>query len=64
MNAVLAIIANGKRAIIVINREAVQVKLFFSCLFQPLVKRLPGVMYVRPSKPLAPSWWGCLCACV
>ena len=51
---ILAIIANGGRVIIVIDREAVQI-IIFSCillillksfdgsLVQPLAKRLPGV---------------------
>jgi len=73
INAVLAIIADadGERAIIVINREAVQIhyfllylliliKPFDDGLVQSLAKRLPGEGYVHPSKP----WWKCLCACV
>ena len=55
--AVLAIIANGGRVIIVIDREAVQI-IIFSCILlillksfdEPLAKRLPGVLYVCPSK--------------
>ena len=69
MNAVLAIIADGGRAIIVIDREGVEINYFLSFsllilqkpfdggLVQPLPHRLPGVVYARPSKP-------CLCACV
>jgi hypothetical protein len=62
MNAVLAIIANDGRAIIVIDREGVEINFFsFSLLIllkpfddglvQPLPRRLPGVVYARPSKP-------------
>ena len=62
MNAVLASIADGGRAIIVTNREAVKInyyllslliliKPFDDVLVQPLAKRLPGVWYVHPSKP-------------
>ncbi len=59
----MAIIAGGGRAIIIINREAVEMiffsfillillKPFDSGLVQPLAKRrLPGVRYFRPSKP-------------
>ena len=62
MNAVLTIIADGGRAIVVIYREGVEI-IFFSfillillkpCdngLVQPLPHRLPGVGYARPSKP-------------
>jgi len=61
MNAVLAIIANSGRAIIEINREVVEIIIFsFSLLIllkpfddglvQPLPRRLPGVVYTRPSK--------------
>ncbi len=58
MNAVLAIIADGGRAIIVIDREAIQI-IFFSCillillipfyngLVQPLAKRLQRVRLVH-----------------
>ena len=69
MNALLAIIADGRRVIIVIDREAVEINVFsFSLLIlllkpfsnslvQPLAKRLTGVRFVRPSKP-------CRCLCV
>jgi hypothetical protein len=62
MNAVLAIIADGGRAIIEIDRKGIE-KIYFSFillillkpfgggLVQPLSKRLPGVRYFRPSKP-------------
>ncbi len=59
INAVLAIIAGGGRAIIVIYREGVEInyfrlyllillKPFGGGLIQPLAKRLPGVRYVCP----------------
>jgi hypothetical protein len=62
MNAVLDIIADGRRAIVVIDREAVEINIFsFSLLIlikpfdgdlgQPLPERLPGVGYARPTKP-------------
>jgi len=62
MDAVLAIIANGRQVIIVFNREGVEIyhfllfslillKPFYSDLVQPLSKRHPGVGYVPPSKP-------------
>ena len=62
MNAVLAIIADGGRAIIVIDREGVENNYFFlfvlillkpfkDGLVQPLPHRLPGVLYFHPSKP-------------
>ncbi len=62
MNAVLAIIADGGRAINVIYREGGKINSvsfilliliipFDDGLFEPLAKRLPGVGYVRPSKP-------------
>ena len=62
MNAVLAIIADGGRAIGVIYREGVEIiffsfillillKSFDDSLVQPLPRRLPGVGYAHPSKP-------------
>jgi len=62
MNAVLAIIVDSERKIIVINREAVQIiifsfrililtKPFNDGLNQPLAKRLPELRYFHPSKP-------------
>ncbi len=62
MNAVLAIIADGGRAIVVICREGEEINSvsfilliliipFDDGLAEPLAKRLPGVGYVRPSKP-------------
>jgi len=62
MNAVLASIANGGRAIVVIDREGVEI-IFFSFsllillkpfddgLIQPLLCRLLRVVYTCPSKP-------------
>jgi hypothetical protein len=62
INAVLAIIADGGRAIGEIYREGVEI-IFFSFiilillksfndgLVQPLPHRLPGVGYAHPSKP-------------
>jgi hypothetical protein len=62
MNAVLAIIADGGRAIVVICREGEEINSvsfilliliipFDDGLVGPLAKRLPGVGYVCPSKP-------------
>jgi hypothetical protein len=62
MDAVLATIVDGGRAIILNFREAVQFFFFsFSLLIlikpiddglvQPLPRRLPGVGYARPTKP-------------
>ena len=59
MNAVLAIIADGGRAIIVIDREGeekiifsfsllILLKPFDDGLVQPLPRRLPGVGYTCP----------------
>jgi len=62
MNAVLAIIADGERAIVVIYTEGVEIILFSFILLililikpfdgglaQPLPCMLPGVVYTRPS---------------
>jgi hypothetical protein len=62
INAVLAIIANGGRTIVVIYRERVEIfffsfillillKPFDGGLVQPLSRRLLGVGYAHPSKP-------------
>jgi hypothetical protein len=62
MDAILATVVNGGRAIILNFREAVQIFFFsFSLLIlikpiddglvQPLPRRLPGVGYARPTKP-------------
>jgi len=61
MDVILAIIADGGRVTIVIDREAVEINYFLlysidsaktlnGGLVQPLAKRLPGVQYFRPSK--------------
>ncbi len=66
MNAVLAIIADGGRASVVIYREGVEINYFLfilsillkpynGSLVQPLPRRLPEVGYARPSKPCR---WG------
>jgi hypothetical protein len=73
MNAVLAIIADGGRAIVEIYTEGeetnyfsfillILLKPFDGSLVQPLAKRLPGVGYSSiKTMPLegetAPSWW-------
>jgi len=83
MNAVLAIIANGGQAIIVNNREAVQINYFLLWLIDSAktlqlrqwprptpCKEAPGGVVFSSIKTMplevetAPSWWGCLCACV
>jgi hypothetical protein len=62
INAVLAIIADGGRAIVVIYTEGEEINYFLFFLLiliklskislvQPLAKRLLGVGYVPPSKP-------------
>ncbi len=62
LNAVLAIIADGGRAIVVIYTEGdeinyflfillILIKPFDGGLVKPLVKRLPGGRCVPPSKP-------------
>ena len=52
MNAVLAIIADGGHANVVIYREDFfYTKPFDGGLVQPLPKRLLGVGYVHPWKP-------------
>ena len=81
MNAVLAIIAGGGRAIAVIERDAVEINNFL-LLFIDSAKTLRlwpcptpsaeapggGVCWANRTMPLegemAPSWRGCLCACV
>jgi hypothetical protein len=79
--AVLAIIADGGRAIIVINREVVEIKNYFLYVIDSAktLRRRPlptpceeaaggGVCSSIKTMALegetAPSWWGCLCACV
>ena len=61
MNAVLAFIADGGRAIIVIDREGVEINYFLHYVIdstkslrqrpRPTPSRLPGVRYACPSKP-------------
>jgi len=62
INAVLAIIADCGRAIVVIYTEGEEINYFLRILLilirpfggglvQPLAKRLPGVGYVPSSKP-------------
>jgi hypothetical protein len=62
MDAILAIIADDGQAIIVHDREAVEINYFLlyfidsaktldGGLIQPLAKRLPGARYFCPSKP-------------
>ncbi len=61
MNAVLAIVADSGRAIVVIHREGSRNKLIYPLIYNfilnPLMaasslpNRLPGVGYARPSKP-------------
>jgi hypothetical protein len=62
MNVVLAIIADGRQAIIVIDREGVEINYFLLQFIDstktlrrwprpPLPRRFPGVVYARPSKP-------------
>ena len=74
MDAILATIVEGGRAIILKFREAVQIFFFsFSLLIlikpiddgfvQPLPRRLPGVGLLDRQNHAA-GGWGCLCACV
>jgi hypothetical protein len=81
INAVLAIIAGGGRAIVVIYREGVEIN-YFLLYFIDSAKFLRGQPCPTPCKEAhggaicssmktmalegetAPSWWGCLCACV
>jgi hypothetical protein len=62
MDAILAIIADGGPTIIAIDKEAVEIIVFYFILLillkpfggglvQPLAKRLPGVQYFCTSKP-------------
>ena len=56
INAVLAIIADGGRAIVVIYREGVEINYFLLYFIDSTKtlrrrRRLPGVGYARPSKP-------------
>jgi hypothetical protein len=81
MNAILAIITNGGRAIIEIDREGLEINCFL-LLFIDSAKTLRQRPHPTPCKEApggavfssiktmlmegetAPSWWGCLCACV
>ncbi len=60
MNAILAIVADGRQAVVVIDKEAVHINYFSFILLivlkpfdgglgQPLLQRLPGEGYVCPS---------------
>jgi hypothetical protein len=83
INAVLAIIANGERAIVVIYTEGEEINyvlLYFIDYDKTLRwKPCPTPCEEAPSPrggicssfktmvlegETAPSWWGCLCACV
>ena len=81
MNAVLAIIADGGRAIVVICREGEEINSvsFYFIDSDNTLRRRPrrtpceeaprgGVCSSIKTMPLkgetAPSWLGCLCACV
>ena len=77
INAVLAIIADGGRAIVVIFREGVEIN-YFLLYFIDSAKTLRRGLRPTPCEEvpggavktmllegeMAPSWWGCLCACV
>ena len=74
MNAVLAIIADGGRAIVVIYTEGEGIYYFLLYFIDfdkttPCEKALGGgacssIKTVALEGEMAPSWWGCLCACV
>ena len=81
INAVLAIIADGGRAIVVIYTEGEEIKYFLlyvidsdKTLRRPprpaLCEEAPSGGVCNSIKTIAlegetaPSWWGCLCACV
>ncbi len=81
MHAVLAIIANGRRATIVIDKEGEEINYFLLYFIdsdktlqrQPCptpCKEAPGGGVCSSIKTMAlegetaPSWGGCLCACV
>jgi hypothetical protein len=62
INAILAIIADGRRWIVVIDREAEEIiffllfllillKPFNGGLSQPILQRLPGVVYAQSNQP-------------
>ena len=56
MNAVLAIIADGGRAIVVIYREAVEINYFFHLLYNFILNPLMAAS----SNPLQRGWGGVL----
>ncbi len=81
INAVLAIIANGRQGSFVIYREGAEINYFLLYFIESAktlwwgprptpCKEAPGgtVFSSIKNMPLegetAPSWWGCLCACV
>jgi hypothetical protein len=81
MYVILAIIADNMQAIIVIDREAVEINYFLLYFIDSAktlrwrtrptpCKEAPGgaVFLSIKTMPLegetAPSWWGCLCACL
>ena len=81
INAVLAIIADGGKAIVVIYIEGVEINYFLHYFIDSaktlrrrprptLCEEAPGGAVFSSIKPMplegetAPSWWGCLCACV
>jgi hypothetical protein len=81
MNVVLAIIADGGQAIVVIYTEGEEIY-YFLLNFIDFDKALQRQPHPTPCKEahrggvcssiktmaleggMAPSWWGCLCACV
>jgi hypothetical protein len=81
MDAVLAIVADDGRAIVVIYTEGVEIN-YFLLYFIDSAKTLwrwprptpceeaPGgavrfsIKTMLLEGEMAPSWWGCLCACV
>ena len=81
MNAILAIIADGMRAIVVICREGEEINYFLLYFIDsdktlqrrprptPCKEALRGgvcssIKTMALEGETAPSWWGCLCACV
>jgi hypothetical protein len=81
MNAVLAIIADGGRAIVVIYTEGEEINYFLLYFIDsdktlrwqprptPCEEALGGgacssIKTMALEGETAPSWWGCLCACV
>jgi len=71
MNAILAIAANGGRAIVVIYRVILYLTLRLRPHPTPCKEapRARGCSSIKTKTMAleggtAPSWWGCLCACV